>query len=322
MKAIRVHAFGNPDVLQVETVDDPVPATGQVLVRVHAIGINPVETYIRSGNYARLPDLPYTPGADAAGVVEAVGEGVSRVAVGDRVYTAGTVTGAYAELAVADQHTVHPLPDGATFQQGAALGVPYGTAFHALFHRARALPGETVLVHGATGGVGIAALQLARASGMTVIATGGTAEGRDMLRELGADHVLDHREEGHMDKAAQATDGHGIDVILEMLADANLGVDLPALAHEGRVVVIGNRGDVQINARNLMQRRSSILGAALAHITPAEYRNAHAAIVAGLRSGTLQPVVGHELALEEAAQAHERVMAPGARGKIVLLPRG
>ncbi|MCP1673541.1 NADPH2:quinone reductase [Natronocella acetinitrilica] len=320
MKAIRVHAFGEPKALQLDTVADPKPAPGQVLVKVQAVGINPVETYIRAGQYAKLPDLPYTPGHDAAGTVAAVGEGVDRVAVGDRVYVAGTLSGAYAEMTLADQSKVHPLPDSISFQQGAGIGVPYTTAYHALFQRGHGIAGETVLIHGATGGVGIAALQLAKAAGLTVIATGGTEAGRALLADQGADVVLDHRDPKHMDAALAATGGRGVDVILEMVADANLGVDLPALAHGGRVVVIGSRGDVEINARNLMQRRAQVLGAALALVTPEEYRSAHAAIGAGLRNGSLKPVIARELKLEQAAEAHVSVMEPGARGKIVLVP--
>ncbi|MCC5811513.1 MAG: NADPH:quinone reductase [Ectothiorhodospiraceae bacterium] len=320
MKAIRVKEFGGPEVLQTATVDDPVPAEGQVLVRVRAIGINPVETYIRSGQYAVLPPLPYTPGADAAGEVAAVGTGVKQVKVGDRVYTAGTLTGAYAEMTLVEAGKVHALPDGISFQQGAAIGVPYATAYHSLFQRAHARPGDTVMIHGATGGVGIAAVQLARGAGMTVIATGGTPEGRAMLEELGADHVLDHRADDHLDQARKLSGGRGVDVILEMLADVNLGKDLPALAHEGRVVVIGNRGTVEINARDLMQRRASILGTALAHVKPDEYRSLHAALVAGLANGTLNPIISRELPMDQAPEAHTLVMEPGARGKIVLIP--
>ena len=320
VKAIRVHEIGGPEVLKLETVADPVPAAGQVLVRLHAVGVNPVETYIRAGQYAKLPSPPYTPGNDGAGVVEAIGDGVTRVAVGERVYIGGSLTGSYAEKTLAEEARVHPMPDHFSFSEGAGMGVPHTTAYHALYQRGAAQPAETVLVHGATGGVGIAAVQLARAGGMTVIATGGSEEGRALLRELGADHVLDHRAEGHMDEALKLTDGRGVDVILEMLADVNLGIDLPALARGGRVVVIGNRGNVEINARNLMQRRASVHGAAQALVTPAEYRNAHAALGACIRDGTVRPVIARELPLERAPEAHELVLEPGARGKIVLLP--
>jgi NADPH2:quinone reductase len=167
MKAIRVHEFGGPEVLKLEDVPTPQPSAGQALVRIHAAGVNPYDTYMRAGTYAIKPSLPYTPGSDGAGIVEAVGEGVKRVRQGDRVYVARTLSGAYAEYALALEEQVHALPANIDFKQGAGIWVPYGTAYHALYHSARAHASETVLVHGASGGVGIAALQIARATGLT-----------------------------------------------------------------------------------------------------------------------------------------------------------
>ncbi|HEY6188396.1 MAG TPA: NADPH:quinone reductase [Pyrinomonadaceae bacterium] len=320
MKAIRVHEFGGPEVMRLEEVPDPLPGSEQVLVRVSAVGVNPVDSYIRSGLYASRPTLPYTPGMDAAGVVEAVGMNVRRVSVGDRVYTAGTLSGAYAELALCEAARVHRLPDTITFAQGAAVNVPYVTAYRALFGRAHALPGETVLVHGASGGVGIAAVQLARAHGLTVIGTGGTEEGRRLVTEQGAHHVFDHRAPDYLDEVVKATGGSGVDVILEMLANVNLGRDLTVLARGGRVVVIGSRGTVEINPRDAMGRDASILGMTLMNTTPQEFYSIHSALIAGLENGTLRPVVGQEMPLSDAARAHEAVMQPGAYGKIVLIP--
>jgi NADPH2:quinone reductase len=136
MKAIRVSEFGGPEVLTVEEVPDPKPDSNQVLVRVKAAGVNPVDTYIRAGVYARKPNLPYTPGTDAGGIVEAIGSGVKGLKAGDRVYTNGSITGVCAELALFEPSRVHPLPQKVSFAQGAALGVPYGTAYRALFQRA------------------------------------------------------------------------------------------------------------------------------------------------------------------------------------------
>jgi NADPH2:quinone reductase len=320
MKAIRVHEAGGPEVLKLEEVPDLKPGPGQVVVRVKAAGVNPVDTYIRSGMYARKPPLPYTPGMDAAGDVEAVGEGVTRVAVGDRVYISGTLTGAYAEQTLCDQSQAHPLPRQTSYPQGAAVNVAYATAYRALFHRAQARPGETVLVHGASGGVGIAAVQLARAAGMKVIGTGGTDEGRNLVREQGAHHVLDHRAADYLDQLGALTDGQGADVILEMLANVNLGKDLTALAQFGRVVVIGNRGTVEINPRDAMGRDAAVLGMTLFNVSERDMASIHAALVAGLENGTLRPVVGQEFPLAEAPRAHEAVMKPGAYGKIVLIP--
>jgi len=320
MKAIRVREFGPPEVMRLEEVSDPHPGPGQVLVRIRAAGVNPVETYIRSGAYYRAGSLPYTPGHDAAGVVETVGEGVRGVSAGDRVYTSATVTGAYAELAVCDASRIHPLPENATFAQGAAIGVPYATAWRALFQRAKASPGETVLVHGASGGVGIAALQIARAAGLRLVGTAGTPEGIELSLREGAHHALDHRAPGYLDQAVALTGGRGFDAILEMLSNVNLARDLKALAMGGRVVVIGSRGTVEIDPRDTMARDASIVGMSLFNMPDRDRVTVHAALVAGLENGTLRPVVGRELPLSAAPESHVAVMSPGAKGKIVLVP--
>jgi NADPH2:quinone reductase len=323
MKAIRVNKTGGPEVLTLEERPDPTPDEGQVVVRLHAVGVNPVDTYIRSGVYTRMPTLPYTPGSDAAGVVERVGHGVVGVKAGDRVYITGTVeqplTGAYAEKALCHASQVKPLAPRVTFAQGAAVGVPYATAYRALFHRGRAVPGETVLIHGASGGVGIAAVQLAAAAGLTVIGTAGTDRGRALVREQGAHHVLDHTQPGYLDQLAGLTGGRGADVIVENLANVNLARDLEAVARYGRVVVVGNRGTIEINPRLTMTKDSAILGLALWNATDQEMASIHAALVAGLANATLRPVVGRELPLKDAAAAHVAVLEPGAHGKIVLL---
>jgi len=320
MKAIRVSEYGGPSVLKLEEVPAPQPGATQVLVRNHAVGVNPVDTYLRANTDNRGPKLPYTPGSDAAGVVEAVGNAVTRAKKGDRVYVGGTLSGSYAELALCEQTQIHPLPGNASFAQGAAVNVPYATAFHALFHRAHGEAGESVLVHGASGGVGIAAVQLARARGLTVIGTAGTDKGRRMVAEQGAHHVLDHTAPGYLDELLKLTGGQGVDVILEMLANVNLQKDFGALAMRGRIAVIGNRGTVEINPRLAMNKNAAILGVALFHATPAQLAGIHAALVEGLRNGTLRPVIHQELPLGQAPRAHEAVMENGHHGKIVLVP--
>lgn len=320
MKAIRINEFGGPNVLKLEEVPEPRPSAGQVLVRVRAAGVNPVDTYIRSGAHAVKPALPYTPGLDAAGEVAAVGEGVARFQAGQRVYTAGSLTGTYAELTLCQESQCHPLPERVTFAQGAGVFTPYATAYRALFQRAQAQPGETVLVHGASGGVGTAAVQLARAAGLHVVGTAGTEEGQRLVTEQGAHEVLDHRTPDYLERLGGLTGGRGVDVILEMLANVNLDRDLGALALGGRVVVIGSRGTVEINPRQLITRDASILGLTLFNMSPRESAGIHAALGAGLEAGTLRPVVGRELPLAEAARAHEEVLKPGAYGKIVLIP--
>lgn len=322
MMAIRVRQHGGPEVMRLEEVPDPRPGPGQVVVRVEAAGVNPVDTYIRAGAYARMPDLPYTPGLDAAGVVESAGAGVTRVAPGQRVYVAGSLGGTYAQKALCAETQVHPLPERVSFAQGAGVNVPYATAYRALFRRAGALAGETVLVHGASGGVGTAAVQIARAAGLRVIGTAGTREGRDLAEREGAHHVLDHRAPGYLGQVLGLTGGRGADVILEMLANVNLGRDLEVLAPAGRVVVIGSRGTVEIDPRETMGRDASILGMSLMNASPAEAASIHAALLAGLESGTLRPVVGRELPLAQAPEAHRAVLQAGAHGKIVLVPSG
>jgi len=320
MRAIRVSEYGGPSVLKIAEVPTPVPGSGQVLVRNHAVGINPVDTYLRSNTDNRGPKLPYTPGADSAGVVEAVGPGVTGVKAGDRVYVGGTLSGAYAELSLCEPQQVHPLAPGASYAQGAAMNVPYATAYHALFNRGHGVAGETVLVHGASGGVGIGAVQLARARGLTVIGTAGTDRGRKLVLEQGAHHALDHTAPGYLDELGRLTGGRGPDIILEMLANANLQKDLDVIAMRGRIVVIGNRGTTEINARSTMNKDAAILGMALFHASPAQLVGIHDALVEGLRNGTLRPVIGQEIPLAEAPRAHEAVMAAGHYGKVVLVP--
>jgi NADPH:quinone reductase len=320
MKAIRVSEYGGPSVLKIEEVPAPQAGPGQVLVRAHAVGINPVDTYLRSNTDNRGPKLPYTPGADAAGVVEAVGTGVTAVKPGDRVYVGGTVTGSYAEICLCEQAQVHPLPENVSCAQGAAMNVPYATAYHALFNRGHGRAGETVLVHGASGGVGIAGVQLARAGGMTVIGTAGTDRGRRLVAEQGAHHALDHTAPGYLDELMTLTHGRGVDVVLEMLANVNLQKDLGAIAMGGRIVVIGNRGTVEINPRAAMNKDAAILGMALFHASPAQVAGIHTALVEGLRNGTLRPVIAQEFPLAQGARAHEAVMETGHHGKIVLVP--
>lgn len=318
MKAIRVKQFGGPEVLQVEEIPTPSVAAGQVLVRVHAAGVNPVETYLRAGTYPSLPLLPFTPGKDCAGIVEQIGEGVINVRVGDRVYTSNTVSGAYAEFALCNADDVHLLPGKISFAQGAGINTPYATAYRALFQRAKALPGETVLIHGASGGVGTAATQLARAAGLIVYGTAGSERGKTLVTENGAHHVLDHHVPDYLLKAAELTNFRGFDVIIEMLANVNLARDLQGLAKGGRVVIVGSRGKVEINPRDLMQRDAQVMGMVLFNASAEERKAIYAALGAGFENGTLRPVIGKEFPLAGAPAAHVAVMEAGAYGKIVL----
>ena len=304
----------------VEELPDLVPGVGQVVVSVKAAGVNPVDTYIRSGLYRQELQLPYTPGLDAAGVIVAVGDGVKHRRSGQRVYVAWSLSGTYAEQVLCNEFQTHPLPESITFSQGAAIGVPYGAAYRALFQRAAAKAGETVLVHGASGGVGLAALQIARNAGMRVIGTAGSDEGRELVMAQGAHHVLNHNQAGYMEQLPQLTCGRGVDVVLEMLANVNLDADLLAVATGGRVVIVGSRGRVEIDPRHAMGREASILGMRLYNANDKELASMHAAFVAGLENGTLRPVVNRELPLTSAARAHHEIIESSTLGKIVLNP--
>jgi NADPH:quinone reductase len=320
MKAVLVHEFGGPEVLRLEEAPTPKPAAGQVLVRIHAAGVNPYDTYMRAGTYAIKPPLPYTPGSDAAGVIEEVGAGVSKVKPGERVYTSRTLSGCYAEFALAQEDQVHHLPAKISFAQGAGVWVPYGTAYHALYHSAQARAGEIVLIHGASGGVGTAAAQMAHAIGLTVFGTAGTEKGLALVKQEGAHQSFDHSKPGYQEEIMKATGGRGVDIILEMLANVNLAHDTKLLATRGRVIVIGNRGEVTMNPRELMVRRASVRAFTLWGITAEEEREIHAGLFAGLENGTFRPVVGKELPLSGAVRAHKEILEPGAAGKIVLVP--
>jgi NADPH2:quinone reductase len=318
MKAIRVGEFGGPGVLQLQDVPDLQPGKDQVVVRVQAAGVNPVETYVRTGTYAIKPNLPWTPGSDGAGEIIALGEGVSQWKVGARVYTSGSVSGTYAQQCLCEVADVHPLPENVSFAQGAAVGVPYATAHRALFGRARAQAGETVFVHGASGGVGLAAVQLARDAGLTVIGSAGSKRGRELVLQQGAHYVVDHHAEDYLQELLGINCGRGPDIILEMLANENLAKDLSVIAKRGRIVVIGNRGSIEINPRSLMAREADVLGMVLFNMTPEEKRATYAALDAGLESGVLRPVVDREFPLAAAPQAHEAVIQGDSHGKIVL----
>ncbi|NXT00249.1 QOR oxidoreductase, partial [Jacana jacana] len=321
MRAVRVFEFGGPEVLKLQSdISIPHPKEDQVLIKVHACGVNPVETYIRSGNYARKPALPYTPGSDVAGVVERVGERVTAFQKGDRVFTIATDSGGYADYAVAAANRVFRLSDKLDFRQGAAIGIPYFTAYRALFQKGHAKAGESVLVHGASGGVGIATCQIARAYGLKVLGTAGSEEGMDVVLRNGAHQAFNHREANYIDKIKEHTGMEGVDIIIEMLSNVNLAADLQLLSRAGRVMVVGSRGPVEINPRDTMSKESSIIGVSLFLATEEERQECAAALLEGVEAGWLKPTVGSEYPLEKVAQAHEDIIhRGGTRGKMVLL---
>ena len=319
MRSVIVRDYGEPEVMKIEEAATPDPSAGQVLVEIKAVGVNPVDTYLRTGIHAHAPKLPYTPGKDAAGVVSQVGPDVTRWSVGDRVYTADTLTGTYAEFALCREGQLGRLPDNVPFEQGAGVWTPYATSFRALFQKAKASTGERVLVHGASGGVGLAAVQWAKAAGLMVLGTAGSAEGRELVAAQGADHVFDHTDDDHFSQIREAVDP-GVDIIIEMLANRNLERDFECLAMFGRIVVVGNRGSIEFTPRLAMTKDATIYGMSLFNSSQWERDEIHEAIFQGLSNGTLKPHIGERFPLEEAPAAHHRIIESSAAGKIILLP--
>lgn len=317
MKAMQVNDYGPASDLTLVDADKPSINADQILVQVGASGVNPVDTYIRSGTNNYTASFPHTPGNDGAGTIVEVGSNVSNFSLGQRVYFSRNLTGSAAEYAVCMPTHTFPLADALSFAEGACLGVPYTTAHRALFGRAHAQAGEKILVHGATGAVGLATVQLALAAGMDVVASAGTVEGANLLRAQGVQTVVMHNQVGYLTTYQSLQTG--FDVIIEMLANHNLDQDLKALAFGGRVVVIGNRGTVDINPRDLMARDAAVMGVALANVKPAELCRIAQAMLPQFEKGVLKPVVRKEYALTELSQAHEDVLQSGAQGNLVIV---
>nr|CAD7258495.1 unnamed protein product [Timema shepardi] len=291
MKAVRILKYGGPEVLQIENVPIPSPAENEVLIRVHSSGINPVDTYMREGKHALSPTLPSILGRDVAGVVEEVGKNVTKFKKGDRVFAGLPNNGGYAEYATSEEKNIYPLSEKLTFNQGAAIYIPYFTAYRALVTKCRAKAGENVLIHGASGAVGNAAIQIAK--------------------KLGA-------EKGYLNNAVAAIGCLGFDVVLENLANINLSSDFSVLNNNGRIAVVGSRGTVEVNPRSLMITEGVVYGINMPISTEQELSEMGAAIVKGIEEGWVSPVVAREYKLEEAALAHHDIIHnTGTLGKLV-----
>jgi NADPH2:quinone reductase len=322
VRHVEADRFGDPSVLRLVESDLPQPGAGQVRVRVHAAGVNPADVYILAGSYAfYTPTLPHTPGFDAAGTVDALGSGVDDLQIGSRVFVASLGvehSGSYAEFMVCNAVAVWPLPQHLSFGQGAAIGVPYLTAYRALFQRGGLTRGETVLIHGASGGVGIPCVQLAVDAGATVIGSAGSEAGRAVVAEQGAHHVLDHTKPGYLQEIAELTDGRGVALIVEMAADQNLENDFTALAKFGRIVIVGSRGPLTFTPRLTMIADADIRGPALWNMSSDEVRDASIALQKHLAGGSVAPIVGRRFPLENAGDAMASVLSERARGKLIL----
>jgi len=325
MKAIRVTEFGGPEVLKVASdVAIPVAGPNEVLVEIHAVGVNPVETYIRAGIKSAVtnPKLPFTPGSDAAGVVAKVGSTQleSQFKVGDRVFVTRSTSGVYGQFATVEAPYCHPLKDSLTFSQGAAIGIPYFTAYEGLFELAKIKKGETVLVHGASGAVGLACVEMAVAYGATVIGTAGTAEGLELVKKVGAAHVFHHREAGYTEKIKSIT-GKGVDVVMEMLADVNLATDCELTAFRGRIVIIGCRGPATFEPIAIMSKDISVIGFVLFNVSQKEHEHLAEGILKLIDQGFVNPIVSKEYPLDQASATHHDILEKSTLGKLVILPK-
>jgi NADPH:quinone reductase len=320
MKAIVVREFGEPDVMKLEDIPTPEPSGSQVLVRIHAAGVNPVDTYLRTGIHAHAPKLPYTPGKDGAGTIEAVGPNVNNFKPGDRVYTAGSISGTYAEYSLCRHEDIGALPDNVSYEQGAGVWTPYATSYRALFQKAATASGETVLIHGASGGVGIAAIQWAKNAGCRVVGTASSEEGKMLVLDMGADVVFDHGDEDHFGDVHDFADGKGVDVIIEMLANVNLERDFEALAMYGRIVIVGNRGSLQFTPRQAMTKEATLYGMSLFNSSQANRDEIRTAVYEGLAAGFLKPFVRETFSLSDAPKSHHEILERKSLGKIILVP--
>ena len=321
MNAVQVHKFGGPEVLEYSTnVPHPKPGPDDVLVRIKAAGVNPVDEFIATGTFVP-PPLPYIPGMEFSGIIEEIGSNVTTLKVGQRVYGGDLQKmGSYAQYVAIRQNCVHPLHDQLTFSQGASIFVPYFTAYRALCHLGQAKPGETVLVHGASGGVGIAAVQIASGLGLTVIGTASTPEGQELVKKAGAHFVFNHYEEGYLEKIKEAADERGIDLILENSGDKNLRKDIGLVRDQGRIILIGSRApDAAVNVIDTLLHEILVKGLSLFKITDNQLFETREALSAGAKVGWLNPYIWKEFPLEKIADALALLKSgSGARGKVIL----
>ena len=321
MNAVQVHKFGGPEVLEYSTnVPRPKPGPDDVLVRIKAAGVNPVDEFIATGTFVP-PPLPYIPGMEFSGIIEEIGSNVTTLKVGQRVYGGDLQKmGSYAQYVAIRQNCVHPLHDQLTFSQGASIFVPYFTAYRALCHLGQSKPGETVLVHGASGGVGIAAVQIASGLGLTVIGTASTPEGQELVKNAGAHFVFNHYEEGYLEKIKEAAGERGIDLILENSGDKNLRKDIGLVRDQGRIILIGSRApDAAVNVIDTLFHEILVKGLSLFKITDNQLFETREALSAGAKVGWLNPYIWKEFPLEKIADALALLKSgSGARGKVIL----
>ncbi|WP_059104926.1 quinone oxidoreductase family protein [Shouchella shacheensis] len=325
MKAIQFDEYGGPDVLHEVETEIPTPKKQEVLIEIHAIGVNYADTARRRGQYVVPTPLPFIPGAEVAGVISDVGEGVTRFKAGDRIVTLMN-DGGYAEYAVADERSVIPIHDTLDFETAVALPLQGLSAYHVLKTMGRLSDGETVLVHAAAGGVGGIAVQLAQLMGAgKVIATASTEEKLSYAKELGAGVLVDYTKEDWEKEVLEATNGKGVDVALEMVGGDVFKKTLSCLGTFGRLVIFGSAsGEAsQLNAGQLMARNQSVIGFFLPQMMrkPHLMKSSLEELFGYLQAGDLKLQIGETFLLEEAAHVHSIMEGRQTKGKLVLTPR-
>jgi NADPH2:quinone reductase len=323
MRAIAIRAFGDPDVLEVQDRPVPHPATGEILVRVAAAGVNRLDVLQRKGHYPPLPGASDLPGLEVAGEVVDLGVGVGRWRIGDRV-TALMAGGGYAAYAAVAEGTAIPIPEGLSMVEAASLPETVFTVWHNVFERGALKEGETLLVHGGTSGIGVMAIQIARARGARVIATAGSEEKLAACRALGATHAINYREEDFVSATQAATNGKGADVILDMVGGPYTARNLDAAAEDGRIVQIAflKGPKVDLDLRLIMQKRLVLTGSTL-RARPTGIKAALAEAVERevwplFASRRVRPVIHKVFPLDQAAEAHALMEEGTHIGKIML----
>lgn len=324
MKAILCRAYGPPEQLELADVDSPRPGKRQMLVGVKAIGVNFPDTLIIQGKYQFQPPLPFTPGSDVAGIVTAVGDSVDSLHVGDRVMGFTGIGGAFAEEVVCDVANLAPIPDGVDFTAAAATGLTYNTSYYALKDRAHLQPGETVLVLGAAGGVGLAAVELAHAMGARVIAAASSNEKLAICRQYGADETINYATDDLRERVKTITKGNGVDVVYDPVGGPHAEPALRSLAWDGRYLVVGfAASDIPRIPLNLpLLKGSSIVGVFWGSFIarePERHQRNHHQLASWLADGTIKPRISATYPLADVAHALNDILQRKAIGKVLLL---
>ncbi|MFB1066665.1 zinc-binding alcohol dehydrogenase family protein [Natrinema sp. H-ect4] len=324
MKAIEVTEYGDSDQLEIIDADRPEPGPGEVRIDIEAAGINFADIMQRRGHYPGGPEPPYVPGMEAAGTVDAVGDGVEDVSAGDRV-VAMLDTGGYAESTTVDAQLLFPIPEAMSFEEAAGFPVQFLTAHACLFEWGGLEDGESVLIQAAAGGVGTAAVQLASNAGAEVFGTASTAEKLELASDLGCDHPINYTETDFREVIDEETDGEGVDLVLESVGDDVFERSLDAMSHFGRMVTYGVASGVpaEVSNRRLLFENKTVkgfhLGQASVH-DPGKVMKAVPELTDGLASGDLEIILGESFALEDAAAAHQYIEDRKSSGKVVLKP--